>query len=60
MIGVKQLVDPIVVPIPLADGTAATLHLPKVLSHSDAEKIARVVKAMAVDTQPTKHDEDMP
>lgn len=54
--GIKTLINPTIVPVPLADGTAAFLHLPQTLGHADADKIARVVKAMAVDTWPTRTD----
>jgi hypothetical protein len=47
--GFKPIDDPLAVPIPLADGTAAMVYLPQKLSHADADKIARVVKAMACD-----------
>jgi hypothetical protein len=43
----KRPVDPLAVPIPISDGTIVMVYLPPELSEADADKIARVVRAMA-------------
>ncbi len=39
--------DPVIYPIPLSDGKVARLQLPRDLRKEDAEKIARIVVALA-------------
>lgn len=39
--------DPIIYPVPLREGVVAKLQLPRDLTEEEAEKIARVVMALA-------------
>lgn len=41
----------VIYPVPLLGGMVATLKLPRLLIKDDAEKIARVVTALAADTR---------
>jgi len=39
--------DPVIYPIPLSETRAAKLQLPRDLTKDEAEKIARIVRALA-------------
>jgi hypothetical protein len=43
--------DPIIYPIPLREGVIAKLQIPRDLTKEDADKIARVVMALAIDAE---------